>query len=82
MNLTIETKVAAAVASGFVALTMCVIGQENSGGGTDAHNRYGPTNNSELSFMSSQGLQGSKFGRTTTEDDQTTITTHGASEER
>jgi hypothetical protein len=91
MNLSIEAKVAIAVASGFVALTMCVIAQGNREGGTSGPNGYGTTNNSGLSFMSSQGLQGSEFGRTTADEvrtkfsddtNETTITTNATSEER
>jgi hypothetical protein len=86
MNLSIETKVGMAVASAFVALTMGVVAQGHSGGGTGGPNGYGPTNNPGLSHMSSQGLQSSEFGRTTAEtarnkfsDDtvQTTVTTKG-----
>jgi hypothetical protein len=91
MNLSIETKVAAAVASGFVALTMCVIAQGDRGGGTGGPNGYGPINDSGLSFISSQRLQDSEFGRATAEEDrtkfsddtdQTTITTNARREER
>jgi len=41
MKLSVETKVAAAVATGFAALTFGAIAQENSGG----QNGYSPTNN-------------------------------------
>ncbi len=85
-KLSIESKVAIAVATGFVALTMGVMGQGRSGGGTGGPNGYGPMNNPGLSHMSPQGLQSSEFGRTTAEDartkfsdgtDETTITTKG-----
>jgi hypothetical protein len=91
MNLSVEAKVAIAVATGFVALTMCVIAQGNREGATSGPNGYSTTNNSGLSFMSSQGLQGSEFGRTTADEvrtkfsddtDETTITTNATSEER
>ena len=87
MKLSIESKVAIAVATGFIALTVDVMGQGRSGGGTGGPNGYGPTNNPGLSYMSPQGLQSSEFGRTTAEDartkfsdpntDETTITTNG-----
>src|SRR6266487_3770397 len=72
MKTSIETKVGIAVASGFVALTMCVMAQGRSGGGTGGPNGYGPTNNPGVnSHMSSQGLQSSEFGRTTAEANRT-----------
>jgi len=72
MKTSIETKVGIAVASGFVALTMCVMAQGRSGGGTGRPNGYGPTNNPGVnSHMSSQGLQSSEFGRTTAEANRT-----------
>jgi hypothetical protein len=87
MKLSIESKVAIAVAAGFVALTIGVMAQGRSGGGTGGANGYGPMNNPGLSHMSSQGLQSSEFGRTTAEDartkfsdtntDETTVTTKG-----
>ena len=87
MKLSVEKKVGIAVASGFVALTMCVMAQGRSGGGTGGPNGYGPMNNPGVNtHMSSQGLQSSEFGRTTAEEnrtkfsddtDQTTVTTKG-----
>jgi len=57
MKTSIETKVGIAVASGFVALTMCVMAQGRSGGGTGGPNGYGPTNNPGVnSHMGSQGV--------------------------
>ena len=41
MKLSIEAKVAAAVATAFVALTVGAIGQEHSGGQTGRVNGYG-----------------------------------------
>ena len=83
----IESKVAIAVATGFVALTIGAMAQGRSGGGTGGPNGYGPMNNPGLSHMSPQGLQSSEFGRTTAEDartkfsdtntDETTVTTKG-----
>ncbi len=86
MKLSIETKVAMTVASAFLALTMGVIAQGRSGGGTGGPNAYGPTNNPGLNHMSPQGLQNSDFGRTTAETArnkfsdtaaETTVTTKG-----
>jgi hypothetical protein len=86
MKLSVESKVAIAVATGFVVLTVGVIAQGQSEGGTGEPNGYGPANNPALSQMSSEGLQNSDFGRTTAEDarnkfpgdtTQTTITTKG-----
>ena len=85
MKLSIESKVVIVVATGFVALTVGVMGQGRSGGGTGGPNGYGPTNNPGLSQMSPQGLQSSEFGRTTAEanrtkfsdTDETTVTTKG-----
>src|SRR6476469_425660 len=45
MKLSIEAKVAAAVATAFVALTVGAIGQEHSEGQTGGLNGYGLTNN-------------------------------------
>jgi hypothetical protein len=45
MKLSVETKVAAAVAAGFAALTFGAIAQEKSGNQTGEPNGYGPTNN-------------------------------------
>ena len=45
MKLSIEAKVAAAVATAFVALTVGAIGQEHSGGQTGRVNGYGLGNN-------------------------------------
>ena len=72
MKLSIETKVGMAVASGFLAVSMCVMAQGRSGGGTGGPNGYGPMNNPGVNtHMSSQGLQNSEFGRTTAEENRT-----------
>ena len=71
MKLSIESKVAIAVATGFVALTIGAMAQGRSGGGTGGPNGYGPMNNPGLSHMSPQGLQSSEFGRATAEDART-----------
>jgi hypothetical protein len=48
MKLSIETKVGIAVASVFAAVTMCVMAQGRSGGGTGGPQGYGPMNNPGL----------------------------------
>lgn len=56
MKLSIEAKVAASVAAGFVALTVGVIAQGNIGEESAGQNGYGPTKNSEVStYLSQQG---------------------------
>jgi hypothetical protein len=60
MKRSVETKVAAAVAAGFAALTFGAIAQENSG----SQNGYGRANNTELSIhMSQDGYNSSVPGR-------------------
>ena len=71
MKSSIETKVAVAVASGFVAMTMCVMAQGRSGGATGGPNGYGPMNNPGLSHMSTQGYNSSLQGRTNAEENRT-----------
>jgi hypothetical protein len=55
MKLSIETKVAAAVAVGFVALTIGAIAQEHNESGTGEPNEYAPANNPGLTHTSAQG---------------------------
>ena len=55
MKLSIEAKVAAAVAVAFTVLSMGAIAREQSDRGTAARNAYGPTNSSGLSQMSVPG---------------------------
>jgi hypothetical protein len=56
MKASVEMKVAAAVAAGFVALTVGAIAQGYSKGQTGGVNDYGPTNNPSVnSYMSQQG---------------------------
>jgi hypothetical protein len=69
MKSSIETKVAAAVAAGFVALTVGAIAQGNSGGQSGGPNGYGPTNNPGFNtHMSQQGYDSSLSGRTNAEE--------------
>ena len=55
MKLSIEAKVAAAVAVAFAALTLGAIAREQSEGGTGGRKAYGPTNSPGLSRMSLPG---------------------------
>jgi hypothetical protein len=66
MKLSIETKVAAAVAVGFVALTIGAIAQEHSESGTGGPNEYAPANNPGLTHTSQQGYSSSLPQRTST----------------
>ena len=66
MKLSIETKVAAAVAVGFVALTIGAIAQEHSESGTGRPNEYAPASNPGLTHTSPQGYNSSFSRRTST----------------
>ena len=69
MKLSIEAKVAAAVATAFVALTVGVIGQEHTG--LQAAGLYGPTNNPAVNaYLSQDGYKSSLIGRTNAEADE------------
>jgi hypothetical protein len=54
MKLSIEAKVAAAVAAGFIALTTGAIVQGSSGDQTGGPNNYNPTNNPGVNTHMSQ----------------------------
>jgi hypothetical protein len=64
MKLSIETKVAAAVAIGFVALTIGAIAQEHGERGTGGPNEYAPANTPGLIHTSQQGYNSSLPRRT------------------
>jgi hypothetical protein len=67
MKLSVEAKVAAFVAAGFVALTVGVIAQANSTDQSAGPNGFGPTNNPEVSTLVSQHAYDSSLaGRTDT----------------
>jgi len=69
MKLSVKTKVAAAVAAGFIALTAGAIAQGYSGGQTGGPNSYGPTNNPGVNtHMNQQGYNSSLSGRTNAEE--------------
>jgi hypothetical protein len=71
MKLSVEAKVAASLAAGFVALTVGVIAQENSGDQSAVSNAYGPTNNLEVSAHMSQHVHDSSLaGRTNSGDNK------------
>jgi hypothetical protein len=58
MKLSIEAKVAAAVAASFVALTLGAIAQGDGGDQTGEPNGYGLADNPRLNtYVSEQGLQ-------------------------
>jgi hypothetical protein len=63
VKLSIEAKVAAAVATAFVALTVGAIGQEHGGGQTGRVNGYGLRNNPPVNtYLSEQGYDSSLIG--------------------
>jgi hypothetical protein len=69
MKLSVETKVAAAVAAGFIALTAGAIVQGSSGDQTGRPNNYNPTNNPGVNtHMSQPAGNSSLFGRTNAEE--------------
>ncbi len=71
MKLSIEARVAAAVATAFVALTVGAIGQERSGGQIGKLNGYGPTNNPAVNtYLSQRGYSSSLVGNTNAEADE------------
>ena len=68
MKLSVEAKVAASVAAGFVALTVAVIAQGNSADLSAGSNGYGPTSTAGVStHMSQHGYDSSLIGRTNAE---------------
>jgi len=71
MKLSIEAKVAAAVATAFVALTVGAIGQEHSTRQSGGENGYGPTNNPAVNgYPSQHGYSSSLFGPTKAKPDE------------
>ncbi len=71
MKLSIEAKVAAAVATAFVALTVGAIGQEHSRFQTGGQNWYGPTNNPAVNtYVSQHGYSSSLVEPTNAEADE------------
>ena len=71
MKLSIEARVAAAVGTAFVALTIGAIGQEHSTFRTRGQNGYGPTNHPAVdTYVSQHGYSSSLVGPTSAEADQ------------
>jgi hypothetical protein len=71
MKLSIEARVAAAVATAFVALTVGAIEQEHSTFRTGGQNGYGPTNNPAIdTYVSQHGYSSSLVGPTNAETDE------------
>ena len=71
MKLTVEAKVAAAIAAGFVALTVGVIAQGSSTHQSAGSNGFGPTNNPEVStLVTEHAYDSSLAGSTNTEDNR------------
>jgi hypothetical protein len=71
MKLSIEAKVAAAVATAFVLLTVGAIGQEHSTFRSGGQNRYGPMNNRAIdTYVSQYGYSSSLVGNTNAESDE------------
>jgi hypothetical protein len=69
MKVSVEAKVAASVAAGFVALTVGVIAQGNNGDLSAGPNGYGPTNNPGVStHMSQHEYDSSVAGGTNAEE--------------
>ena len=71
MKLSIEAKVAVAVATAFVALTLGAIGQERSTFQTGRQNGYGSTNKPAVdTYVSQHGYSSSLVGPTNAEPDE------------
>jgi hypothetical protein len=71
MKLSIEAKVAAAVATAFVLLTVGAIGQEHGTLRTGGQNGYGPTNYPAVNtYLSQREYSSSLVGNTTAEADK------------
>ena len=71
MMLSVEGKVAASVAAGFVALTVGVIAQENSADQTAGSNGYGLANNPKVSTqMGQHGYDSSLPGHADAEENR------------
>ena len=71
MKLSIEAKVAAAVATAFVALTVGAIGQEHSRFQAGGQNGYEPTNTlAANTYLSQRGHSSSLVGSTNAETDK------------
>jgi len=73
MKLSVEAKVAAAVAAGLMVMTSGAMAQGRKGQ-TAGPNHYGPTNNPGVNtHMNQQGDNSSLFGRTNAEENKPTV---------
>ncbi len=73
MKLSVEAKVAAAVAAGLMVMTSGAMAQGRKGQ-TAGSNHYGPTNNPGVNtHTSQQGDNSSLFGRTNAEENKPTV---------
>jgi transcription termination factor Rho len=73
MKLSVEAKVAAAVAAGFMVMSSGAMAQGHKGQ-TAGSNHYGPTNNPGANtHMNQQGDNSSLFGRTNAEENKPTV---------
>lgn len=71
MKLSVEAKVAAAITAGFVALTVGMIAQGNSGDKSAVPNGYGPTNNAKVgTHITQHGFDSSLGGYTNAEENR------------
>jgi hypothetical protein len=71
MKLSVEAKVAGAVAAGFLALTAGAMAQGHSKAQTGGQNKFGPMNNPGVNtHMTQQGSNSSAFGRTNAEENR------------
>jgi hypothetical protein len=74
MKLSVETKLAAAVAVAFMALTPGVMAQGRSKGQTGGPNHYGSTNNPRVSTqMNQQADSNTLFGRTNAAENKPSV---------
>ena len=73
MKLSVEVKVAAAVAAGLMVMSSGAMAQGRKGQSAGP-NHYGPTNNPGVNtHMNQQGDNGSLFGRTNAEENKPTV---------
>lgn len=71
MKLSVEAKVAASVAAGFLALTVGAMTQGNSGGQSAAPNEYAPMHSPAVNtYLSQHGYDSSLASRAYAEDNR------------
>jgi hypothetical protein len=82
MKLSVEAKVAAAVAAGFMVMSSGAMAQGHKGQSAGS-NHYGPTNNPGANtHMNQQGDNSSLFGRTNAEENKPTVSDESVRERR